>query len=70
MNQATGTYNYDSYAYYAVIFWGEGEASVIKLYNSIICGGYVTCECLNYTYQMYGGRDQAQREWQIYISPY
>lgn len=31
LNRKTGTYNYDSYATYAVIFWSNEQASVIKL---------------------------------------
>lgn len=31
LNRKTGTYDYDSYATYAVIFWSNDQASVIKL---------------------------------------
>ena len=31
LNQATSSYDYAMYSNYAIIFWGEGQASVIKL---------------------------------------
>jgi hypothetical protein len=37
LNEETGSYNYDSYANYAVIFWDEDEASVLKIQS--VSGG-------------------------------
>ena len=31
LNEKTGSYSYEPYAEYAVIFWGEDQASVLKL---------------------------------------
>jgi hypothetical protein len=31
LNNATHTFNYDAFETYAVIFWAQGQASVIKL---------------------------------------
>lgn len=70
LNNATRTYNYDMYATYCVIFWEEGEVSIIKLSNMMICGTDVTCSCVENTYGDLQGIDQRGISWKICTSPY
>ncbi|NGP90277.1 hypothetical protein [Fodinibius halophilus] len=55
LNQKTGTYNYNSYSTYAIIFWSEDQASIIEL--SYFSGSFTA----------YGtqGTDQRGRKWQL-----
>lgn len=55
LNRRTKTYNYSSYSTYAVIFWGDDQASVIKLsYYTGSIGVYGV-----------SGTDAQGREWKL-----
>lgn len=53
LNQATRTYNYNAYDTYVLIWWDEGEVSIIHLDFSIV--------------SLYNneGKDQLGRKWSI-----
>ena len=71
LNQATQTYNYGMYNTYAVIFWGSGKATVIKLLGYFSCGTNATPNCISYNYNL-EGTDQNGTKWYICLnsSPY
>lgn len=70
LNNATGTYNYTSYSVYAVIFWGQGQATVIKLSSYLMCGYEVTCSCINNALYDLQGQDQDGDNWNLCLSNY
>ena len=69
LNTATGRMTYSSFKNYAVIFWGDGQASVIELSSFMMCGMEVTAGCLN-TFGNLKGEDQDGDEWEICISSF
>ncbi len=70
LNEATNSYKYSSYSVYAVIFWGEGKATVIKISNYLSCGTEVDKNCITGTYGCIKGKDQDDDEWKICVSDY
>jgi hypothetical protein len=70
LNQATSTYNYDTYSVYAIIFWDQDQATVIKLKNYLICGMEVTEDCIENSIYDLEGLDQDGDKWNICISTY
>jgi len=70
LNQATGTYNYRSSSVYAVIFWDQGEATVIRLSSVLLCGYEVDCECIDNTIMDLQGYDQDDDKWNICLSDF
>lgn len=64
INKATKSYDYDSYSKYAVIFWGENQASIIKIDNYLSCSNEFTRSCLP-SYQNITGEDQEGKKWEI-----
>jgi hypothetical protein len=54
LNQATGSYSYQGYDTYVVIFWDQDEASVIQMESPYV------------TYMDGPGYDQQGRAWQIH----
>lgn len=70
LNQAVGGFNYESYSIYAVIFWGQGQASVIKLNGFFACGLEVSQSCIVPSLTDYKGKDQDGDEWNICVSAY
>jgi hypothetical protein len=67
LNQATESYNYGIYNTYAVIFWGQGKATVIKLSGYLSCGNYATPNCIAYNYNL-EGIDQNGTKWYICLN--
>ena len=65
LNSATGTYNYSSYSVYAVIFWAQNEATVIKIRNILLCGMKVTQSCIDGIIGDLQGYDQDDDYWNI-----
>lgn len=60
LNSRTGTYNYQSYSTYVVVFWAEDQASILKLahyYGSIPVTGVTAT-------------DQRNRSWKVSTSSY
>jgi hypothetical protein len=70
LNQATNTYNYSTYSVYAVIFWGKGQASVIKLSSYLMCGSEVDKNCIRSSITDLKGNDQDGDEWKICVGDY
>lgn len=70
LNKATQSYKYDSYKVYAIIFWGEGQATVIKLTNNLPSGYEVECSLIdNITFDLQG-YDQDDDKWNICLGQY
>ena len=70
LNQATTSYDYSTYSIYAIIFWGEGQATVIKLKSYLMCGYEVTCNCVQNSIYDLQGHDQDGDKWNICLSGY
>jgi len=70
LNTATKTYNYSDYSVYGVIFWGEGQATVIKISTYLGCGDIVDEQCINGSILNLTGTDQDGDEWEICTSDY
>jgi hypothetical protein len=49
LNKATNTYKNSSYSVCAIIFWGEGKATIIKVSNYLSCGTEVDKSCITPT---------------------
>ncbi len=67
LNQATQSFNYGIYNTYAVIFWGQGKATVIKLSGYLMCGNYAHPNCIAYNYNL-EGIDQNGTKWYICLN--
>lgn len=70
LNTATNSYKYSSYSVYAIIFWGEGKATIIKVSNYLYCATEVDKSCIANTYSDIKGKDQNEDEWKICVSNY
>jgi len=70
LNDATSSYKYSVYSVYAIIFWGEGKATVIKISNYLACGLEVDKNCITNSYGDIKGKDQDEDEWKICVSDY
>ena len=70
LNTATNSYKYSSYSVYAIIFWGEGKATIIKVSNYLSCATEVDKSCIANTYGDIKGKDQNEDEWKICVSNY
>ena len=69
LNQATQTYNYNSYSTYAVVFWGQGQATVIKISSYVACGYEVSPSCIAYSSYL-EGLDQDGDKWYLCLTDY
>ncbi len=65
LNKATQSFDYDGFATYGVIFWDEGEASVIKISSFLSCGMEVTERCITGAILNLDGKDQQGVKWEI-----
>ena len=70
MNTTTKTYNYDMYSVYAIIFWGEGKATIIKSSSYLSCGTEVAKSCISSSISDIKGKDQDGDEWNVCVSTY
>ena len=70
LNTATNTFNYSAYSVYAIIFWAQNEATVIKLNTFLLCGSEVTCDCIENMLLDMQGYDQKGDKWNICISDF
>lgn len=70
LNQATNSFDYASSSVYAIIFWGEGKATVIKLKNFLLCGFKTTCDCIDNSIYDLQGYDQDGDKWNICLGDY
>jgi hypothetical protein len=68
--QATNQWSrFSSFKKYAVIFWAEGEATIIEISTLMLCGGEFTTSCM----PMMGrikGKDQDGDEWDVCTSTF
>lgn len=60
LNRRTGTFNYRPYSTYAVIFWAQGEASVLELQYYLGSVGPIGLDA----------KDQEGRTWHVAETPY
>jgi len=70
LNQVTSSFNYDGYAKYAIIFWQQNQATVIKLSSMLICGMEITCDCIENTLMDLQGYDQDGDKWNLCLRDY
>jgi len=69
LNQATSSCDYSMFSNYAVIFGGEGQATVIKLTSNLVSGREeLTCDCIHNTIYDLQGYDQDGDKWNICLS--
>lgn len=64
LNTATKSFLYSSLSNYAVIFWDQDQASIIKLRTLLFCGMEFEESCMPLLGRM-KGEDQQDREWEI-----
>jgi hypothetical protein len=64
LNSATLSFKHSMFGEYAVVFWGDHKASVIKLDSLMICGTEFEQSCLPFSGRM-KGPDQEGRSWEI-----
>lgn len=69
LNSATKSFNYEAFGKYAVVFWGEDQATVIELDTFLTCGSKFTSSCLSSLGRM-EGTDQEGRVWEVCTSRY
>lgn len=65
LNSATATFNYQAFDTYAVVFWKQNEASVIRLKGYFVCGMEATGQCASMSYMPVKGTDQQGRTWKV-----
>lgn len=70
LNEATNSFKYSAFSVYAVIFWGEGQASVIQISTFLVCGQDVDERCITNTIGDLKGKDQDGDEWKICVSDF
>lgn len=65
LNTATSSFRYNAFKSYAVVFWGNDQASVILINSPIMfCSGEFTNSCLPIFGRM-KGTDQQNTEWEV-----
>jgi hypothetical protein len=70
LNEATNSHRFSMFSVYATIFWGEGQATVIKLSSHLICGTEVSKSCIKNSISDLKGKDQDGDDWKICVSDY
>ncbi len=65
LNRATKTFKYDSFTTYAIIFWKNDEATIIKISSFTGCGTEVNESCIINKVTNLEGEDQNGRGWEI-----
>lgn len=69
LNDVTSSFRYQAFGAYAVIFWGKGQAAVIKLSGFYPCGAEFEKTCLP-GFGNAKGEDQDGRDWEICTSDF
>lgn len=65
LNQATSSFLYNSFKNYAVVFWGDDQASIILIQSPMIfCSLEFESSCLPLLGKM-KGPDQEGRQWEV-----
>lgn len=67
LNSATRTMSYDAFSSYVVIFWGSGQAAVIRSKTFTLCGAQFTASCFPLVGRIEGA-DQDGRTWHVCTS--
>jgi hypothetical protein len=67
LNDATNSFNYSSFSTYAVIFWGQSNASIIKISTFTGCGSVVNKSCITNIFSDIKGYAQNGVEWKICV---
>lgn len=70
LNSATRTFNYQAFSVYAVVFWGNDQASVVKISSILMCGNEVSKECIINSLTNLKGEDQQGKNWEICVTGY
>jgi hypothetical protein len=70
LNQATNSFKYSTSSTYATIFWGDGQATVIKLTSLMLCGMEVDCSCVSNKVSDMQGFDQDGDKWNICVGSF
>lgn len=70
LNRATKTFDYDGFSTYAIIFWDQDEATVIKISSYTGCGTEVKQSCIINKLSNLEGEDQQGRGWEICTTNY
>lgn len=65
LNNATSSFDYDGFSTYAMIFWDQDEASVIKISSLTLCGTEVEQSCITNNVTNLVGNDQQGRKWEV-----
>jgi hypothetical protein len=65
LNQATNSFKYDMYGTYAIVFWSEHEATIIKMRGFFACGMEASNGCASNNLTAVHGTDQEDREWKV-----
>lgn len=65
LNRATSSFNYQAFATYAVVFWAKGEASVIRMEGTWLCGFEASDGCASNGFVPARGKDERDRVWKI-----
>lgn len=64
LNTATRSYKFSSFGLYAVIFWSEDQATIIKTSGFNSCGNEASKGCADSLFRL-KGTDQEDRDWEI-----
>jgi hypothetical protein len=67
LNKATNSLNFSSFNNYALIFWGNGGTTIIKLSTTLFCGYEITCDCINNVILDLEGYDQDGDKWKLCV---
>ena len=70
LNNATKSFNYDSFSTYAIVFWSNDQATVMKLSSFMGCGSAITQSCISNKPWNLEGEDQEGRNWEICTKSY
>jgi hypothetical protein len=65
LNKATKSFDYDSFSTYAIVFWGDDKATIIKLTSWTSCGSEVKQNCISNSITNLAGEDKEGRGWEI-----
>lgn len=65
LNRATRSFDYDGFATYAVIFFSQDQAAVIRLSNPLMCGDIANQQCVTKVFGNLTGTDKGGRNWEI-----
>ena len=68
LNTVTQSFEYSSYCTYAVIFWSQGDCTVIKL-NYVACGYEADSYCIDSHISM-DGVDKRGVAWKLCLTDY